>query len=59
MLILLFKPFKVGDLIESDGVMGVVQGISILNIVLTTPDDNTAILPNGNVASNKILNYTK
>ena len=58
-LILLFKPFKVGDLIESDGAMGTVQSITILNTILTTPDDNTAILPNGNVANNKILNYTK
>ena len=58
-LILLFKPFKVGDLIESDGVTGVVHSISILNTILTTPADNTAILPNGTVANNKILNYTK
>ncbi len=58
-LILLFKPFKVGDLIESDGAMGVVQSITILNTILSTPADNTVILPNGNVANNKILNYTK
>ncbi|MBT8326384.1 MAG: mechanosensitive ion channel [Bacteroidia bacterium] len=58
-LILLFKPFKVGDLIESDGAIGTVQSITILNTILITPADNTAILPNGNVANNKILNYTK
>lgn len=58
-LILLFKPFKVGDLIESDGVTGVVQSITVLNTILTTPADNTAILPNGQVANNKVLNYTK
>ena len=58
-LILLFKPFKVGDLIESDGVMGEVHSITVLNTILTTPADNTAILPNGQVANNKVLNFTK
>ncbi|HAV25350.1 MAG TPA: mechanosensitive ion channel protein [Bacteroidetes bacterium] len=58
-IILLFKPFKVGDLIESDGIMGVVQSITVLNTILATPADNTAILPNGQVANNKVLNYTK
>jgi small conductance mechanosensitive channel len=58
-LILLFKPFKVGDLIESDGVLGEVQSITVLNTILTTPADNTAILPNGQVANNKVLNFTK
>ncbi|MGB1037386.1 MAG: mechanosensitive ion channel family protein [Bacteroidia bacterium] len=58
-LILLFKPFKVGDLIESDGVTGVVHSITVLNTILTTPADNTAILPNGQVANNKVLNYTR
>ena len=58
-IILLFKPFKVGDLIESDGILGVVQSITVLNTILATPADNTAILPNGQVANNKVLNYTK
>ena len=58
-LILLFKPFKIGDLIESDGVVGTVHSITVLNTILTTAADNTAILPNGQVANNKVLNYTK
>ena len=58
-LILLFKPFKVGNLIESDGILGEVQSITVLNTILTTPADNTAILPNGQVANNKVLNYSK
>ncbi len=58
-LILLFKPFKVDDLIEVDGALGTVHSITILNTILLTPDDNTAILPNGVVANSKILNYTK
>lgn len=58
-LILLFKPFKVDDLIESDGVLGTVKSITVLNTILTTPDDNTAILPNGQVANSKVLNFTR
>ncbi|PCJ65580.1 MAG: mechanosensitive ion channel protein [Bacteroidetes bacterium] len=58
-LILLFKPFKVGDLIESDGVLGEVKSITVLNTTLTTPTDNTAVLPNGQVANNKVINYTR
>ena len=57
-LILLFKPFKVGDFIQSDGVSGTVKSISVLNTLLTTPTGNNAILPNGQVANNKIINYT-
>jgi small conductance mechanosensitive channel len=58
-LLLLFKPLKVGDVVEIDGEVGAVKEISILNTVLTTPADNTAIIPNGIVANNKILNYTQ
>jgi small conductance mechanosensitive channel len=57
-LILLFKPFKVGDFIESDGVKGTVQSITVLNTFLSTPTGNNAILPNGTVANNKIMNYS-
>jgi small conductance mechanosensitive channel len=57
-LILLFKPFKVGDFIESDGVKGTVQSITVLNTFLSTLTGNNAILPNGTVANNKIINYS-
>jgi small conductance mechanosensitive channel len=58
-LILLFKPFKVGDLIESDGEIGEVKSITVLYTILSTPADNTAIIPNGQVANSKVINYTK
>lgn len=58
-LLLLFKPLKVGDVVEIDGEVGGVKEINILNTVLTTPADNTAIIPNGIVANNKILNFTQ
>jgi small conductance mechanosensitive channel len=58
-VILFFKPFRVGDVIEVDGIKGTVQSITILYTMISTPDDNTAVLPNGQVANNKVLNYTK
>ena len=58
-LILVFKPFKPGDLIESGGQTGVVQEIQIFNTVLLTPDNKTVILANGGVSNNTIINYSK
>lgn len=58
-LILVFKPFKTGDLIESGGQTGVVQEIQIFNTILLTPDNKTVILANGAVSNNTIINYTK
>lgn len=58
-LILLTKPFKIGDFIESDGARGKVESITVLNTILTTATGNSAILPNGNVANNKVINFSK
>lgn len=57
-MILLFKPFKVGDLIESQGHLGSVKEISIFVTILLTPENKTVILPNAAVSSNDIVNYT-
>jgi small conductance mechanosensitive channel len=56
---LVFKPFKVGDLIESQGQTGVVQEIQIFNTILLTPDYKTIILANGAVSNSTIINYSK
>lgn len=58
-LILVFKPFKVGDLIESQGHNGVVIEMQIFNTVLLTPDNRTIILPNGSVSNNSVVNYSR
>lgn len=58
-LILVFKPFKVGDLIESQGQTGVVQEIQIFNTILLTGDLKTIILANGAVSNGTIINYSK
>lgn len=59
MLILVFKPFKAGDLIESGGQTGVVQEIQIFNTILLTPENKTVILANGAVSNNTIINYSR
>jgi len=58
-LLLVFKPFKVGDLVESQGQTGVVQEIQIFNTILLTPENKTVILANGAVSNNTIVNYSK
>lgn len=58
LLIILFKPFKVGDYIVSQGNEGTVESISILNTVLVTAKGQVIVLPNANVFNNPITNYS-
>jgi len=58
-LILLFKPYKVGDLVEAQGHVGNVKEIQIFTTVLLTADNKTAIIPNGAMANGNIVNFTK
>lgn len=58
-LILLFKPFKVGDLIESNGQIGFVHEIQIFNTIMLTPDNKTTIIANAMVSNGIITNYSK
>jgi small conductance mechanosensitive channel len=57
-MILLFKPFKVGDYIDGAGHSGSVKVINITNTVLLTVDNKTIILPNGTLANGNITNYS-
>jgi small conductance mechanosensitive channel len=57
-LILLFKPFRVGDLINAQGGEGTVSEINILYTTLTTPDNKKVVIPNGVLSNNMITNYT-
>lgn len=57
-LILMFKPYKVGDVIEAQGKTGAVKEIQIFNTVLNTPKGETIILPNGAVSNGTIVNFT-
>jgi len=57
-LLLIFKPYKIDDLIEAQGHLGVVKHIQIFNTILLNPQNKTIIVPNGAVAGNSIINYT-
>lgn len=57
-LILVFKPYKVGDVIEAAGVIGCVKEIQIFNTVLNTPDNKRIIIPNGTLSNGTLTNYS-
>ncbi|XOV87159.1 MAG: mechanosensitive ion channel family protein [Pseudomonadota bacterium] len=57
-LILLFRPYRVGDFIDTNGQMGVVKEIGIIHTTMTTGDNKTIILPNGPVSNGTIVNYS-
>lgn len=57
-LILAFKPFKVGDVIEAGGYVGTVKEIQIFNTILNTPDNRRVIIPNGNLSNNSMINIS-
>lgn len=57
-LMLIFKPFKVGDYIEAAGVAGTVETIQIFTTTLQTPDNKTIIIPNSGVTNGNIVNYS-
>lgn len=57
-MILIFKPFKTGDLVAAQGHTGVVQAINIFVTTLLTPDNKTVILPNGPLSNGDITNFT-
>lgn len=58
-LILIFKPFKVGDVVEAQGQTGEVKEIQIFNTILLTVDHKTVILPNGPLSNGTIVNITR
>lgn len=57
-MILLFKPFKVGDVLEAQGFLGSVHAIQIFNTIIKTGDNKTIIIPNGNLSNSSMTNYT-
>ena len=57
-MILLFKPFKVGDYIEAQGQSGTVKEIQIFNTILITPDNKIIIIPNGSLSTGITQNYS-
>ena len=57
-LIMIFKPFKIGDLIEAQGELGVVKEIEIFTTKLTGLSNREIIIPNGTLSNGNIINYT-
>jgi small conductance mechanosensitive channel len=57
-IILMIKPFKAGDFIETGGYTGSVSEIQIFNTYLKTPDNKVVIIPNGQLANSSMINYT-
>ncbi len=57
-MLLLFKPYKAGDLVEVGGVLGVVDELQVFNTMLTTPDHKQVIMPNSHVTAGPITNLS-
>lgn len=57
-MLIIFHPFKVGDVIEGAGVVGVVEKIQIFTTQLLTPDNKTIIVPNAKLTSDNIVNWS-
>lgn len=58
-IILILKPYKVGDFIEQGGTSGVVKDIQIFNTIIQTVDNKTIIVPNTQLATGTLTNYTR
>ena len=59
LIILVFKPYKVGDYIEAQGTQGTVREIQIFHTIVTRPDSTLAYVPNGAMSSGLITNYSR
>ncbi len=57
-MILIFKPFKVGDVIDAQGYLGSISEIQIFNTIMVTPDNKTIIIPNGGLSTSSLTNYS-
>jgi len=57
-MLVLFKPFKLGDFIEAGGVTGVVESIRIFSTLLKTPDNREITVPNGQIYGGTIVNFS-
>jgi len=57
-LMLIFRPFKIGDYVEAGGTAGVVEEIQIFTTQMRTPDNKTIIVPNAQITGGNIVNYS-
>lgn len=57
-MLIIFKPFKAGDVINAQGFTGSVKEIQIFNTILKTPDNKTVIIPNGGLSTSSMTNFS-
>jgi len=57
-MLIVFRPFKAGDMVEAGGTAGVVESISIFNTIMRTGDNREVIVPNGSIYNGNIINYS-
>jgi small conductance mechanosensitive channel len=57
-MLLILKPFKVGDFIEAQGYSGSVKEIQIFHTIMKTPDNKTIVIPNGGLSTRSLINYS-
>jgi small conductance mechanosensitive channel len=57
-MLLVFRPFKKGDFIDAGGVAGSVKSIGVFSTIMNTPDNKEIIVPNGNIYSGNIINFS-
>ena len=58
-LLIVFRPFRIGDFIQAGGIEGTVEGISLMHTMLVLPDNREAIVPNAKIGSDAIVNYNR
>ncbi len=57
-LILIFRPYAIGDLIETQGHLGVVKEVQIFNTILLSPDNKRIVIPNGAISNGSLVNFS-
>lgn len=57
-MIMVFKPFKVGDFVDAAGASGTIENIGMFNTWMKTPDNQVIVVPNSKITSDKIVNYS-
>jgi small conductance mechanosensitive channel len=58
-IFLLFQPFRIGEMVEANGVLGTVQEVTLFNTILMTGDRKLVTLPNSKIQQGNIVNYTR
>ena len=58
-MVLLSKPFEVGDFVESEGISGTITGVDLAYTTVVTPDNKEVFVPNSHISAAKIINYNR